>query len=352
MSADLNNIKGKKILFIGQVFYDYHSKILTELQMLGAEVQFVPNKFHGEDNISIFDLIGNIRNILKPFIKKAYARKVLKSITGKKFDYVFCIGGFSITPYLMLNITKLNPDIKKVVYFWDSFKTWDYSHVLHLFDSTYSFDPFDAQNFGGLNYLPLFYTNEYVSDPRIGKDLDLLYIGSISMISRNRLEILRKIEEYAKTNGLKYFFWLYYAESGRSLLGNLQSFFKKLFIPEFRSYINSIQSSECDFLKKTTLTRTEVIALMNRTNCVLDIPIPNQLGLTIRSIEALALNKKLITMNKQIKSEPFYNERFIFVLDEGYMRFNSEFLKNTDDEKIDISYLELRNWLSKMFNLN
>lgn len=352
MSIVLNNIKGKSVLFIGQVFYDYHAKILNELEELGAVVTFIPNKFHGEDNVPIFDLLGNIRNMLKPLSKKAYAKKVIRAIQGEKFDYVFCIGGFSITPYLILNIIKLNPSIIKIIYFWDSFQTWNYSHVLHLFDFAYSFDPLDAQHFERLNYLPLFYTNEYKPDPGISVDLDLLYIGSVSMISRDRLRILKKIEEYAIENGLKYFFWLYSAESGRSKLGNVQSYVKKIFISKFRDYINSVQNSECDFLKKKTLTRKEVTVLMNRTNCVLDIPIPNQLGLTIRSIETLAINKKLITMNNQIKSEPFYNEKFISVFDEEDIQFNLEFLKNTYDQEIDISHLELGNWLKVIFRSN
>lgn len=349
MTTDLNNIQGKRILLIAQVFYDYHSKILTELEELGAEVMFVPNKFHGEDDVSVFDLIGNIRKMLKPLSKTAYARKILNSIHGQRFDYVFCIGGFSITPYLMSNISKLNPDIKKIIYFWDSFKTWNYSNLLNQFDSVFSFDPSDSANFKNVKYLPLFYTKDYTPDPTIRKDIDILYVGSISFLSKNRFVILKRVEEFAIENNLKCFIWLYHSESSRSMLGKVQSFLKGIIVPDFRCYRKLVRSKNISFLKTEVLKRNEIINLMQRAKSIIDIPIPNQLGLTIRTIETLALNDKLITTNPQIQSEPFYDCERIYLLDESRLNLDVEFIKKEESCKIEISHLELKNWLLAMF---
>ena len=48
---------------------------------------------------------------------------------------------------------------------------------------------------------------------------------------------------------------------------------------------------------------------------IFDIEHPLQRGLTIRSIEALGAGKKLITTNKSIVEEDFYNPKNIYILD-------------------------------------
>ncbi|RAJ33458.1 CgeB family protein [Pedobacter cryoconitis] len=344
------SIKGKNVLFIGQVFYDYHTKILNEMERQGANVTFIPNKFHGDGEISNFDFIGLFRRRLMPFSKKRHAKYILNSIKCRQFDYLFCIGGFTITPHLISSIKGLNPNIKTIIYFWDSFKTWDYSKLLSLFDSVYSFDPKDSAEFDKVGYLPLFYTSEYKADASIQKDIDLLYIGSISFISKNRFVILSKIKEYSEINNLKSFIWLYNAESSKGLLGKIQSFIKNSIIADYREYIKLLKYSGSPFLKSDVLKRDEIIGLMKRSKCVIDIPIPNQLGLTIRTIETLALNNKLLTTNNQIILEPFNNVQCIRVIDEDTPDFDLEFVKNDVKCKIDISHLELKNWVLSVFN--
>jgi hypothetical protein len=346
-TIDLN---GKKILFIGQVFYDYHTKIIHTLKEEGAEVVFIPNKFHGAMTVSKLDFVGQLRKFFISTNKRKYTESILTKIKNEKFDYLFCIGGFSITPELIQSLKTLNPQIKTIIYFWDSFKVWDHANVINLFDVVFSFDPEDAQQYDKIQYLPLFYTNEYQPDTSVDKDLDILYIGSITYLSKNRLAVLKKIYEFSKQHHLNVFIWAYDGESARGKFGKIHSFFKKVFITDFRAYIKELKSPLNSFIKTETLKRNEIVSLMKRSKCVIDIPVTGQVGLTIRTIETLALNNKLITTNKSIINEKFYDEKFIRTMEESEFELDLNFINMIQNGRPNVTHLELREWLVGMFN--
>lgn len=346
----IKNLQGKKVLFLGQVFYDYHTKIEHALLKEGAEVVFIPNKFHGVSTVSPLDLVGQLRKFFIPISKRKYKDYILSKIKDQEFDYLFCIGGFSVTPELIDGIRKINPQIKTIIYFWDSFRTWNYENVVNLFDAVFSFDPDDAKHYNKVQYLPLFYTEDYKVNGSVTKDLDILYIGSISYLSKNRLTILKQVNEFSNQHNLSTFIWAYDSESARSKLGKIESFFKRIFIPEFRDYINELKNPSISFIKIEVLKRDEIVKLMERSKCIIDIPVPGQKGLTIRTIETLALNNKLITTNKSIVNEPFYDEKHIIAIEESDFELDLEFINMSPNRIVDVSQLELREWLLGMIN--
>ena len=59
---------------------------------------------------------------------------------------------------------------------------------------------------------------------------------------------------------------------------------------------------------------------------ILDIPKTNQTGLTLRVLEALYFNKKIISTNSELKNYDFYHPNNILVLD--------------DSLKVDISFFD------------
>jgi hypothetical protein len=58
----------------------------------------------------------------------------------------------------------------------------------------------------------------------------------------------------------------------------------------------------------------ECLALMQRSDCLLELVQANQQGLTLRSLEAAFLNKKLITNNPTILDTALYSPQRVFVL--------------------------------------
>lgn len=77
-----------------------------------------------------------------------------------------------------------------------------------------------------------------------------------------------------------------------------------------------------------------------------------QEGYTLRTIESLFLSKKLITNNKNIIKEDFYNPNNIFILDNNYnniKKFLERPYKSISNE-IKEKYLT-RSWVSRFFEV-
>ena len=64
------------------------------------------------------------------------------------------------------------------------------------------------------------------------------------------------------------------------------------------------------------ITYTKTIEYVQKYKCIVDIVQDDQVGITVRTLEALFFEKKLITNNVSIKNMPFYNSQNIFVIGE------------------------------------
>ena len=61
----------------------------------------------------------------------------------------------------------------------------------------------------------------------------------------------------------------------------------------------------------------DVVKFIHGTKCILDITKTKQIGLTLRTYEAIYYNKKLITFNKTIKKYDFYNSNNILIISDN-----------------------------------
>lgn len=86
--------------------------------------------------------------------------------------------------------------------------------------------------------------------------------------------------------------------------------------------------------------------------CIVELLKMGQEGYTLRTIESLFLSKKLITNNKNIIKEDFYNPNNIFILDNNYnniKKFLERPYKSISNE-IKEKYLT-RSWVSRFFEV-
>jgi hypothetical protein len=105
------------------------------------------------------------------------------------------------------------------------------------------------------------------------------------------------------------------------------------------------------FLITKKPTENELKKLLTRTRSVVDIPAKGQSGLTIRSIESLGSHIKLITTNDNILNEPFYSDTNIFILNNDSKPEDiKKFLSLPFDDRIDVDYLFISNWIKEIFN--
>lgn len=237
-----NNItlNGKKILFLGQEFYDYHEKIIRQLKEFEAEVFFYENKIFNHDKAISTSLAAIFRRYTNPHTKEKYVEKILNETKDIKFDYLFCLGGFSVTEKLINEIRASNQKIKCILYLWDLFKVWNYTNLLPLFDTKFSFDAVDCAIHHDLQYLPLFYTDEYEEPTKIEQDIDLLYIGSVGAQTIDRCLILSQIQKNALQKKINIFFWVYYPHT-KGLIKKLLNRLRR-FISSPNHYLNIIEN--------------------------------------------------------------------------------------------------------------
>lgn len=83
------------------------------------------------------------------------------------------------------------------------------------------------------------------------------------------------------------------------------------------------------------LSYNEILKHISNTNCIVEIMNGSQKGFTLRTMEAICYNKKLLTNNQEIKHSPFYNEKYIQVFDDVKDIDISFFYTNLD---VDFNY--------------
>lgn len=106
----------------------------------------------------------------------------------------------------------------------------------------------------------------------------------------------------------------------------------------------------CSFLifkrKTKGISYLENIQNVSQCSCVVDIT-TEQTGISLRPLEALFFNKKLITNNKSIKDYPFYHPSNIFVLEEDDLDNLPAFVNApliVMDEKIK-EFFDINSWI-------
>lgn len=319
----LNN---KNILFIGPVFHDYHLLITENLRSMGGEVTFYPERSYG----NVFKLINNFfNNHLKDYQKKHY-NKLFAQIGEQKFDYLFVVRGYMMPDEFLLKFRQLNPDAKLIMYQWDSERANPFAHLLKYFNDVYSFDFEDCYNYPTLKYIPLFFSNDIkdiITDKSEAK-YDFFFMG---WFFPERYQAVLKFKQYAMANGFA-----------------LKAF---LYMP-LSSYIKAYLTGEK--LDRTVISlkrmkRKEYLSCLRDTRVMVDVSNPNQTGLAMRVIEALASNTKILTNNHKIKDDiAIYNEDAIAFFDESAPIVEKSFLLSKINTK-RTELLPLDGWLKLIF---
>lgn len=266
-----------KILFIGVGFYDYDEAIVKGLKSMGHDVDYLRTVYPKSKSEKLLS-----KTPLKHFYQKSAEKKTEHAITGSRRDNdaVLIIKGENLSAKAVDLLRERNPKARFALYLWDNLnKIANRDILLPNFDKISVFDPTDIPENPGFHYRPLFYlkrghqTGDY--------DYDLSFIGE------NRPGRYKTLTTLSKTlpSGMKLFFRLKSSVlltiadrmAGRHLCSN-----KPLPYDEFCS-------------------------IMDRSKGILDIEETGQHGLTMRSIEALAMGKHLYTTNDEIARAPYVN---------------------------------------------
>jgi hypothetical protein len=298
------SFNNKKILFICSVFYGYELLISNELRRQGLIV-------------SDFFFVGFSEKWYKGKRQREkfhsnFFRQFKEKLSSDNFDLLFVINTDLIDSDLMSYFKTLNPGAKTIIYLWDSIAnlSWqDLGGKLKIFDLRYSFDRVDCENHKELElkHRPNFY-HPYIDNIQPNSDTEYK-IASVMSIQPDRIKFLNRFRKYYPGMSVFFYVHLLTLKSFPAYLLNQKVFIR----PEF------IHLRRLDIIKS--------LEMLNKADCILDIPARNQNGLPFRSLDAIGLNKKLITTNIEIINYDFYNQENVLLINHDQIPEIDEFLK-------------------------
>lgn len=177
---------------------------------------------------------------------------------------------------IKLYVIFLNP----IASLFDTKRALDY-YKMNIFDEAFSVDEEDSKKMG-FKYRKYFYSKKLM--PKKDLKWKLSFVGN----SKNRTNVLNSIAKKVES---------------------INSIF----------YINDVKESEqchcSNIVYNSYINYNQVLDLVNESECILEILQEGQNAFTFRTYEAICYNKKLITNNKNIVKQPFYNPKYIKVFD-------------------------------------
>lgn len=186
-------------------------------------------------------------------------------------------------------------------------------------DHIATFDKEDAKRYG-IKYIHTPYSRKFVGKQKnsSGDKSDLLFLGR----DKGRGKEIKSIYDVAKKDNMQAKFLVLGSED------------PELKIQKFISY-------------------TDYIGMLQNTKAVLEINNSDQAGCSLRFMEALFFQKKLVTNNQKVIQDAFYDKENTFVVGVDALEGLTEFLQKDYQEneaiKNQISKLDLPIWL-KEFN--
>ncbi|MCK3905682.1 capsular biosynthesis protein CpsH [Streptococcus suis] len=302
-------LEGKKILFFSPAFFGYEKRISDKMVSLGAEVHYY-NERPIETSLQKAFLKVN-PNIFSRMTEE-YFFSILKEVENIEFDFIFFLKCEMPTKKILSKFKEKFSNSVFCLYMWDSI-----SNVIGIeekfpfFDNIYSFDLEDSTKYECIKFRPLFFSDEYrVTPNQYSKKYSLSFIGTIHS---DRYRIIRQVKNIVDGYKLNSYFYNF-------LQSKFIFYYYKIIKKEFRDALISDFSFD-------HLSSKEIADIINETEVVLDIQHPKQSGLTMRTIEMIGMNKKIITTNPMIRQYDFYNPNNILIID----RF---------DVEIDLSFFE------------
>jgi hypothetical protein len=329
----MDELKNKKILiYIPYGKGIYGTALMKELQKRGCEV------FVFDERPSI----GTLTKIAFRLAKKQmrgyfhyYLNNTIKEVEVKDIDYVLIIRAEAFTLESMNILKKTFTKAKFFLYLWDSVNYTNTKDIFPCFDKVLSFDKDDVEKFG-LHFRPLFFIDDYrkIAEQK-NTFIDLIFIGKVHS---DRYKFLKGIEERAKQNGLRTYFYLFIPT--------------RLLYFQFKFSDKSFKNAKISEFQYNMIPGFKAADLLAKSSASLDIQHPSQSGLTMRTIEVLGSKRKLITTNKEIKKYDFYRPENILVIDREFPDFDFEFLKRPYLDLPDDVYekYSLKGWVSEVFS--
>lgn len=273
------------------------------------------------DRVLIKVNVPYLKNLLGNGIEYVYKNGYDSSYNGKKYWKNFGKWKKNIKYYKLIvlgenffnhdvsrYIKETNPDCKVIVFFWNKLNLDWYSSILEdpNVDDFYTFDENDSKKYN-LKFNSTFFSKK-LKLPVEKCENDIFFIGREKDRKDKILYLKNKLDKL-----------------------NIKTNF--IIVNDETSYI--------DYKK--------VLSFISKSKAILDFNAYNQNGLSLRVMESIFFEKKLITTNKNIINYNFYNQNNIFIIGKDNLDKLKDFL-NSEYVKIDnsiVEYYDFENWIKR-----
>jgi len=294
-----------KITIISLDKWGYNKYIAKELQNRGIKTRHLDFNKLQYSYPSFFHKILNFitKNLFNYNFKRQHLNKVLLKLlsNSEKQDIILIIKGDDLSLSTIKKIRK-NTD-QLITFFNDSFDRYPRMKKIYPY--------FDATSF-------------VHNEPEYN-------IFNISSLDK-RSKVLPQFVDYFKKHNINYKLIAYDPTNNEELC----------------------ESYDIEITKKTYPLNIIFSDFISKSNILLDLQRPKQLGLSFRIFEAIGLQKKIITTNKDISNYDFYNPNNIAIVDSDNISIPQVFF-TTPYEEIEpeiVNKYHISSWVNEVFDLN
>lgn len=323
-----------KVLLVAPTFFGYHQAIENELIQLGCSVDYVPDR---PSDSALFKGLYRIDfELVRSYIAN-HAEYIISKVNYTNYDLILFVGGislgFSREQYLKIQDAA---KCKLALYLWDALRNCDHiQSSIDIFDCAFSFEPEDCLSWG-IVFQPLFYTQEYAS---VGLrapsfEYDACYIGSVHQVDKFK-RISAVVEELEKQGANVY----------------THFYMPSKFATAWRMSQDRIYVRKGAELRYRPLESSRIAEIYSKSKTIIDSPQWGQLGLTMRSIEALGARRRLITWNPSVVNYDFYDSGNVLVCG-SHLQPCARFAASYPEEYPEAVWkrYSLKQWLTTLLN--
>ena len=294
-----------RALLIAPRFFGYEREIRDQMTADGWTVDMLPDR---PFDAALLKAIARVTPTLTtPPANRFYANE-LRRLGAARYDLILIIQGECIfEPTLRMLRTEF-PTARLVFYTWDSLSNKPHSKKqLRLYDECFSFDEVDAAR-SRIHFRPLFFTRGFERVAPVQPEFDISFVGTIHS---DRYRIVRRIARQLQDPSRAYWYlylqapWMYAAR---------------------KYFTNTVADAARSEFRFAPLSRATVQEIFLKSRAMLDIEHPGQRGLTMRTLEALGSQTKLVTTNATASAYDFYDAQNIAIINRNKPRIPAGFL--------------------------
>ncbi len=285
------SLAGRRVLVLHPDFFGIDVALCSALRSVGAEVIAWSTR---PSHSSICKALLRVAPLVAEHTNSRVLLSRISEITPGSFDTVVVIKGEGVSCSVLGCLRRKLPGAAFNVYLFDSVRNFPrILRKLRFFDRILSFDPEDCSKHRDWMYRPLYAGDCFWRVCASGAPS----VYSLGSFHPERARVLSRFIGMARKSGIN---------CTHDIL--------------FRGWIDRARSAIARVdpairIMHQAISAEEAARRFSAHSAILDIHHPGQSGLTLRTMEALASGRKLITTNPVIRDHDFFDPSRIVVID-------------------------------------